>query len=261
MKVTNPYFKQASSDETFSTESIEVRACTKTGVALKTLFCIVAAIIAGLVVALTFNRAIYDGGLSDTQKADMLSRMLSFLIVAVIVSLFASIIGRFFPKTSCVCAPLYSVGEGAAIGLLCAMAELEVPGVTIVAGLGTGLVFGLALLSYALGLRKKMGTVVAFLTVFLLAAILSSLGVVLFAVFNPGVQISLGLLILIEVFYLAYATFCLLTNFYEVEQLVDRGADKKYEWSVALGLVISILYIFVELIRIVLIIAQASRRD
>lgn len=261
MKVTNPYFKQASADEAKTLDSIEVTACTKTGICLKTLFCIVAAIIAGLVVAITFNRAIYDGALSDTQKADMLSRMLTFLIIAVIVAFFASFVGRIAPKSAVVCAPLYSVGEGAAIGLLCAMAELEVAGVTIVAGLGTALIFGLSLLAYSLGLKNKMGTVFTFLVVFLLAAVLSSLGLVLFTVFNPTVQVSLGLLLAIELLYLAYASFCLLTNFKEVDVLVERGSDKKYEWSVALGLVISILYLFVELIRIILIIASMFQKD
>lgn len=261
MKVTNPYFKQASNDEVYSNESIEVTACTKTGIALKTLFCIIAAVIAGLVVAITFNRAIYDGALSDTQKADMLSRMVTFLIVAVIVAFIASFVGRLAPKTSVVCAPLYSVGEGAAIGLLCAMAELEVPGVTIAAGLSTAIIFGLTLLAYSLGLRNKMGSVITFLTVFLLAAVLSSLGIVLFSVFNPSVQVPLGLLLAIEIIYLAYASFCLLTNFKEVDVLVEKGADKKYEWSVALGLIISILYLFVELIRIILIIVSMFQKD
>ena len=138
---------------------------------------------------------------------------------------------------------------------------MEVAGVTIVAGLGTALIFGLSLLAYSLGLKNKMGTVVTFLVVFLLAAVLSSLGLVLFTVFNPSVQISLGILLAIELIYLAYASFCLLTNFKEVDVLVERGSDKKYEWSVALGLVISILYLFVELIRIILIIASMFQKD
>ncbi len=263
MKVTNPYFKQAcSGEDTFNPSEVNTQVCTKKGIAFKTLFCIVAAIIAGLVVAMSFNRLIYSSGdLTDAQIDSILTRMVGWLIAAVIVSLFASIIGRIFPKTAVVCAPLYSVGEGATIGLLCAMCELYVPGITVIAGLGTGLVFGLALLAYVLGLKNKMGAVVTFLTVFLLAAVLSSLGLAIFHLVRPNTQISLGILLAVEVLYLAYATFCLLANFKEVELIVQNGSDKKYEWTVALGLIISIFYIFVELLRIILIIAQMTSKD
>lgn len=261
MKVTNPYFKQAcSGEDTFNPSEVNTQVCTKKGIAFKTLFCIVAAIIAGLVVAMSFNRLIYSSD-TDLQKETALTRMVGWLIAAVIVSLFASIIGRIFPKTAVVCAPLYSVGEGATIGLLCAMCELYVPGITVIAGLGTGLVFGLALLAYVLGLKNKMGAVVTFLTVFLLAAVLSSLGLAIFHLVRPDTQISLGILLAVEVLYLAYATFCLLANFKEVELIVQNGSDKKYEWTVALGLIISIFYIFVELLRIILIIAQMTSKD
>jgi uncharacterized YccA/Bax inhibitor family protein len=263
MKVTNPYFKQASAsnEEAFENNLESTSVCTKTGIALKTLFCIVAAFVAGLIVAIFFNKLIYDSGsLSDSQIESMLARMISALMICVIIAFIAALVGRIAPKTAVVCAPLYSIGEGATIGCLCAMCELYVPGITVAAGVGTGLIFLLSLGAYALGLKKKMGTVLTFISVFLLAAIISSLSVMLFQVIS-GQAVSTGIILAIEIIYLAYAAFCLMANFKEVEMIVESGSDKKYEWSVALGLVISILYLFVELIRIILIIVQMNSKN
>ena len=63
-------------------------------------------------------------------------------------------------------------------------------------------------------------------------------------------------IIIIEAIYLVYAVVMLTFNFCEAVMVVNNGATKKAEWSVALGLMSALAYIYVELLRILLIIAS-----
>jgi len=263
MKVTNPYFKQATSAaEEFSTTSFtRSDVATRTGITLKTLFCILAAIISGAVVAIFFNNTVNSVSMTDDQKVDAVVRMLGFLSVAAIVALISALIGRFFVGSAKIMTPVYSVCEGACIGILCAIGEVYVPGITVTAGVGTAVIFLATLGAYAFGLRKRIGTIYTFLLIFLVAAVVSSLSIFIFSLVNRGAEIPTGILIAVELIYLLYAIFCLMSNFAEADTLAESNAPKKYEWTVTLGLVISILYIFLELFRLILIIASSSSKN
>ena len=71
----------------------------------------------------------------------------------------------------------------------------------------------------------------------------------------------IGVMIIVEALVLVYACAMLLTNFAEAQALVKTGCDKKYEWTCSFGLLISVLSIYIEILRIVLIVAQMFDRN
>ena len=50
--------------------------------------------------------------------------------------------------------------------------------------------------------------------------------------------------------------FTLLLNFDEAKRVVDYGASKDAEWSVSLGLMVTLIYIYVYLIRILSVVLR-----
>ena len=68
-----------------------------------------------------------------------------------------------------------------------------------------------------------------------------------------------GLVILISVIVLIYGALMLAMDFERVKSIVANGFDKRYEWMAALGLMVTLIWIYIEALRLLAIIA--SRRD
>ena len=77
----------------------------------------------------------------------------------------------------------------------------------------------------------------------------------LFWLFITDYSTYLGVMIGVEVFLLIYGIVTLSLNFAEANAVVQRGASKGAEWSVSLGLMISIVYIYVEVLRLIMLFA------
>ena len=61
---------------------------------------------------------------------------------------------------------------------------------------------------------------------------------------------------LVSLFIIGYGAFMLAMDFEQVKRVVANGYDKRYEWMTALGLMLTIVWIYVEVIRLLAIIAD-----
>ena len=68
-----------------------------------------------------------------------------------------------------------------------------------------------------------------------------------------------GILLLVSGFILIYGAFMLALDFENINIMVANGFDKKYEWTASLGLMVTIVWIYVEVLRLLAIIASRSR--
>jgi uncharacterized YccA/Bax inhibitor family protein len=68
-----------------------------------------------------------------------------------------------------------------------------------------------------------------------------------------------GLVILVSLIVLLYGAFMLAMDFEQVNMIVSNGFDKRYEWMAALGLMVTIIWIYIEVLRLLAILS--SRRD
>lgn len=179
------------------------------------------------------------------------------LIVAMIVALISALVGRLSYKLAMPFSIIYSVAMGFLLGFVTEIAEEFVPGIAITAVFATLIIFGIMLLLFFTGVIKGTKKLLAIGLGLLLGAV--SLSLFTFIMVWTGiisVTTYLWLLLLIEGVYLIYAVIMLTFNFCEAVAVVNNGATKKAEWSVALGLMSALAYIYIELIRILLIIAS-----
>jgi uncharacterized YccA/Bax inhibitor family protein len=100
--------------------------------------------------------------------------------------------------------------------------------------------------------RIMMSILFSILIMFVIFSILS-MTTTIFVNANPMIGIGISL------FLIVFAALMLALDFDRAEAIVEAGADKRYEWVVALGLMVTIVWIYFEILRLVLIIS--SRRN
>lgn len=180
------------------------------------------------------------------------------LVVSSIVGFIAVIVGRMSETKAKYASVIYAICEGLFLGSISAIVEAYAPGAVATAVFSTLILFTVMLTLFATGIIRygsKMRTVCWALT---LGALALTLLVTLFALFIDSYQNYLGIMIGVEVFLLIYGVITLSMNFAEANAVVKAGASKGAEWSVALGLMVSIVYIYVEVLRLILYIAARS---
>lgn len=262
IKTSNPLFKtvRESSEEFVATNT---NSATYGGITLKTVFGLILAVVAALITGFVFNRWAYQA-MGDVEAARQLAIRLSIIaVVTGIVGFIAVIVGRLSSKAAKFCLPIYAVAEGAALGTICSIVEIYYQGVTAIALAGTLVVFGVELALFATGVIRNHSKVYAVALAWLITLVLVSLvGVVLYFVLPANVKSSIfsnfWVLLAIEIAYTLYACIVLMLDFFECSEIVKQGFDKDYEWVTAIGLLVSIFFIFIQILRIALLIMEKS---
>ena len=159
-----------------------------------------------------------------------------------------------FKKTwSPVTAPIYALLEGLVLGSISAMLELRFPGIAIQA---VSLTFGtlvVLLLAYSSGLirvtdKLRLGIVAAtggIAIFYLVEIVLGFFGVHFTAVNGSG---AIG--IAFSVFVVIIASLNLVLNFDFIERGVQAGAPKYMEWYGAFGLMVTLIWLYMEILRL-----------
>ncbi len=150
-------------------------------------------------------------------------------------------------------APLYAVAEGLFLGVLSAFFEMSYPGIVFQAVLLTfGVLFAL-LLAYKSGMIKatenfKLGIAAAtggIFIVYLLSMVLGFFGVSIPLIHESG-MIGIGF----SLFVVVIAALNLVLDFDFIENGAARGAPKYLEWYGAFGLLVTLIWLYVELLRL-----------
>jgi len=150
-------------------------------------------------------------------------------------------------------APIYALFEGLAIGGISAHYESRFPGIVIQAvGLTFGTLFCL-LAAYKSGLIRatetfKLGVVAATGAI----AILYLIDLVLMLFGHPIGFIHEGGVfgILFSLFAVTIAALNLVLDFDFIESGVERGAPKYMEWYGAFGLIVTLVWLYLEILRL-----------
>lgn len=168
-----------------------------------------------------------------------------------------------FKKTwAPVTAPLYAALEGLFVGAISAMFEASFPGIVMQAVFLTMGVLAALLMAYKSGLIKatenfKLGVVAATGGIALLYLV--NMGMRLFGFDGMGfIHESSGIGIAFSVFVVIIAALNLVLDFDFIESGAEAGAPKYMEWYGAFGLTVTLVWLYLEILRLL---AKLQSRD
>ena len=225
-------------------------AMTISGAATKTM----------ILLGLCFGAAAMTWGMVAGQN---MQGAMPWMIGGVVAGLIFGLATSFKPTWAPVTAPLYALAEGLFLGGLSAMYEAQFHGIVFQALLATfGTTFSL-LIAYQFGIIKatenfKLGVFAATGGIAMMY-----LAMMLMSMFGMNVSImSMGWLgIGISVVVVIVAAMNLVLDFDYIEQAAQNGAPKYCEWYAAYGLMVTLVWLYVEILRLIAMLAGRSRND
>jgi len=172
-----------------------------------------------------------------------------------------AIVLRIKPNLSPVLVPVYAVLEGLFIGAISAHYEASLNGITFQAALLTASVFLALLLAYKSRLIRatenfKLGVVAA--TFGILIMYLINIALSFFGMSVPFVHDTGPIGILVSLFIVVVAALNLVLDFDFIENGVQQGAPKYMEWYGAFGLMVTLVWLYLEILRLL---AKLRSRD
>ena len=209
-----------------------------------------------VLVALTLVVGLF--AMNYTMNSLMYGVMPTFLMYG---SLFAGVVVAFItifkPTTAPITAPIYAVLEGAALGSLSAIFELKYPGIVTTAVLSTFVVVMsmLALWKFKVIVPTQKfkavitGAITGIFVLYMINLVVSLFGVSFLPQTGP-------LSILISLIVCTVAALSLILDFDNIQQAVDAGLPKYFEYFNAFSLLVTICWLYVEILKLL-----AKRED
>ncbi|MEV7007110.1 Bax inhibitor-1/YccA family protein [Streptosporangium sp. NPDC051022] len=174
------------------------------------------------------------------------------MAIGAIVGLVLALIVSFKQSTNPALILGYSVAYGVAVGVASHIYNDLYSGVVFQAVVGTALAFGAMLTVYALRIVR----VTPKFTKFVVAAGLGLMGLMLvnwvasfFIADGIGIRSGGLLAYVFSIAAILVGCFFLLLDFDSVEQGVRAGVPEKYSWLMAFGLTVTLVWIYLEILR------------
>lgn len=173
------------------------------------------------------------------------------LFGSIILSLIVAVATIFKPQYSSYTAPAYAVCEGVALGCISATFELKYPGIVATAVMST---FVVVMSMLALWKFKVIVPTARFRSIVIGAtagvAVLYLLNFVL-SLFNVHLLPSTGALsIIVSLVVCTIAALNLVLDFDMIEQSVNEGLPKYFEYYCAFSLLVTICWLYIEILRL-----------
>ncbi|MGG0177515.1 Bax inhibitor-1/YccA family protein [Gottfriedia acidiceleris] len=170
------------------------------------------------------------------------------LIVAFIIGLVTSFSPRIAPITT----PIYAAVEGILIGNISAVYEATYGMIVLQAVLLTIAIIAGTLICYATGLVKvthRFRSIVFGLTIGVFIFYLLTMVLQLFHVPIPYIHQSGPIGIFVSLAILVIASLNLFLDFDLITTSVRQGAPKEFEWYCAFGLLVTVIWVYIEALR------------
>ncbi|MDT0211738.1 Bax inhibitor-1/YccA family protein [Curtobacterium sp. BRD11] len=186
-------------------------------------------------------------------------------IVGAIVGFGLALVNTFKKKPSPGLVLAYAFFEGLFVGGISAMFNSQFDGIVTQAVFGTLGVFAVTLLLFTSGkvratpkaTRFFLVAMVGYLVFSLVNLVLmwtgvtnSAFGLRSFEIFG----IPLG--VIIGIFVVLMAAYSLVLDFDQIKTGVQRGAPRIYAWTAAFGLIVTLVWLYIEILRILAILAS-----
>jgi uncharacterized YccA/Bax inhibitor family protein len=176
-----------------------------------------------------------------------------FMVIGLVGGTIASLVTIFVPRVSPYTAPLYAGFEGLALGGISSIFEYMYPGVALQAVTLTFGTLAALLLAYSTRLIRasenfKLGVVAAtgaICLVYLASIILGFFGIHIPMIHQSGL-VGIGFSVVVVI----VAALNLVLDFDFIETGVKQGAPKYMEWYGGFGLLMTLVWLYVEVLRL-----------
>lgn len=198
---------------------------------------------------------------------------LPLMIVGALGGFVLGLVNAFKREPSPALILAYAGLEGLFVGGLTMFLEGMFPGIAMQAVLGTLVVFGVTLALFKSGKVRATPKAMKFFMIALISyAVFSlvNLGLMLFGATDgmfglrsQGIPGTAGMFgfengipfgIVIGLLAIGLAAFSLIIDFTSISEGVRQGAAQKYSWTAAFGLTVTLIWLYVEILRIIAII-------
>ena len=252
MKTTNIVFNKL-----YNLDSHNLECATMQGVGVKSIILMLVCFVAACCSIVFLNAASAE----------------SYLIyfVSIIATVVLQIIININPLIASKLSIPYVICEGFTIGVLCDLAELALPGEGFALAAGALMItLGIVLACSILYSNTKIRATSKFMKIMLIILTGTLIGSAFFSIFGLIINLTSGvniftiyfnsnLSILVSIVMIVIASIYLFISIQQAEQAVSYGIDKKYEWYAAFGIVITSIWLFLEIFA--LLIKFTRRRD
>ncbi len=176
-----------------------------------------------------------------------------YILIGAIGGFVVALVTIFKKEWAPISAPVYALLEGLFLGAISAIFEARFPGIVVQAvALTFGTLFAL-LVAYRSGIIRatekfKLGVVAATGGIALVYFVTIVLG--FFGVRMPLIHESGTIGILFSLFVVVIAALNLVLDFDFIEHGAEQGAPKFMEWYAAFGLVVTLIWLYIEILRL-----------
>ena len=182
-----------------------------------------------------------------------------FLIISIFTGFISAIIAMSQFKLSLVFGSIYCVGEGMFLGILSMVLEAIIPGIVIAVVCATLAVVLICGVLFLTRIVRVTNVFYRFLTVAMFGFLVSLLLISILGWIGILDTSNFGLSVAVSAISILIASFVLISDMERARQLVENGGPKACEWMIAFGISYTVLWIYIELLRLALIIFANSR--
>ncbi len=181
--------------------------------------------------------------------------IMPWVLIGMIGGLVAALVTSFKKDWAPVSAPIYAALEGLALGTISILVDLRYPGIALKAVALSFSVVGVMAFLYQSGIikvteRLRMGVVAATGGIFIayMADMIFGMFGVRLGILSGGGMMGIGISLLV----VGVAAFNLLLDFDFITRASEAGAPKKLEWFAAFGVMVTLVWLYMEVLRLLM---------
>lgn len=194
--------------------------------------------------ALVFMGAMFSYDPSFSPTVAMVCALVAFVVAIITIKA---------PEYSMFTSPIYAGLEGIALGYVSVMADMKYPGIVIEAIMGTVGVFAVMATLYSQNIIKVNSQYVKIVMACMMGILFIYIADIIMALFGTrmpvindsspwGIAFSVGVVIV--------ASLNLAIDFETIKENSENKAPKHMEWFCAFGLMVSIIWLYLEILRL-----------
>ena len=188
--------------------------------------------------------------------------MMGLVFPALIAGIVLGLVNAFKKEPNPGLILAYSLTQGVVLGGITMILEAQFPGIAMQAVLATIAVFGTVLALFKSGKVRATPKLTKMFMVAALAYVVFSflnLGLMIFTDMGGMFGLREGWLgLAIGAFAILLATYSLVLDFTNIQEGVEAGVAQKYGWAAAFGLTVSLVWLYIEILRIIAIVRSMA---